>query len=463
MRKQQLLRKHRQRKRLLWGAFLLWECGLLGIGGWGLGLVGLLGAWLIHEACWADHIFYHPNVDYQHQFPEHTRTHSVRWQGNCLQVEGVFSSADTLILAVEIRATGLGYWFDPRVWIGRDRQDFERGTCGRRYLNLSGQEEALQQGLLSVRGQFCRLDQKATLYVMSHTDYAQQSLMIIAPHADDAELAAFGLYRRASEATLVTLTQGELEAERYTQLGLSPVEAAHLKGRLRCWDSMAIPLWGGVPSTRCVQLGYYGLQLSAMAEHPDQAFGSRQSGEVDVRRARCYNALSLPSDHDGQPTWRNLCADLQFLLEQRRPQVLVLPHPELDPHPDHRAATAAVLQVLAQGRHSVLLLLFYANHLHDNDRWPMGPADHGVALPPVLTPLTADSVWSPVLDKAARMDKAQALAMHHDLNGALSFKKRVRRCIQRLLLGRQWPKTGENEFFRKAVRRHELFWVRPWD
>ncbi len=46
--------------------------------------------------------------------------------------------------------------------------------------------------------------------------------MVIAPHADDAELAAFGLYSRCSEASIVTLTQGEIEAEHYQRLGLEP-------------------------------------------------------------------------------------------------------------------------------------------------------------------------------------------------------------------------------------------------
>ena len=42
----------------------------------------------------------------------------------------------------------------------------------------------------------------------------------------------------------------------------------------------------------------------------------------------------------------------------------------------------------------------------------------------------------------------------------LPTKKRLRRLLQRLLAGRRWPASGEDEFFRKAVRRHELFWVR---
>jgi len=90
----------------------------------------------------------------------------------------------------------------------------------------------------------------------------------------------------------------------------------------------------------------------------------------------------------------------------------------------------------------------------------MGPAENGVALPPAIEPLPADHLWSPTLDSEARLNKAMALAMQHDLQVPLPLKKRLRRHIQRLLAGRRWPSTGDDEFFRKAVRRHELFWVR---
>ena len=75
--------------------------------------------------------------------------------------------------------------------------------------------------------------------------------------------------------------------------------------------------------------------------------------------------------------------------------------------------------------------------------------------------LPADELWSYVLSVEQQLDKALALAMQHDLQGSLPLKKRLRRNLQKLLLGRRWPVTGDNEFFRKAVRRHELFWVRP--
>ncbi|WXL25240.1 PIG-L family deacetylase [Ectopseudomonas mendocina] len=459
-RKQALLKRHRRNKRiaLLISLVLLIVIGVL-VAWWWVPLLLVLG-WISHEAWFADHLFYAPTDDYLYNFPPQTQTLNGRIENGLVRLEGVFDPADTLILRVRIKAGWLGRWVDPYVQVGEDRQDFERGVSGVRYLNLSGQGAALANGELRLRGRFCQVDADVTLYAMTNPDYAGQRLMIIAPHADDAELAAFGLYSRAQDVSIVTLTQGEIEAENYQTLGLDKAAAARLKGRLRTWDSLAIPLWGGVPQSQCVQLGYYCLQLPAMQAEPEQAFGSRESGEGDVRSVRQHNPLPLPGDEDGQPTWRNLLADLVAALEHYRPQVVITPHPELDPHSDHVASTAALIQAIGLSSHKPQTLLLYANHLHDNDRWPMGPAGNGIALPPAIEALPVDQLWSPQLDAAQQLDKAMALAMQHDLQGTLPLKRRLRRWIQMILAGRRWPKTGEDEFMRKAVRRHELFWVR---
>lgn len=459
-RKQQLLRRHRKQKRiaLLVGLLVLALLGVL-IAWWLVPLLLVLG-WIGHEAWFADHLFYAPQDDYRYAFPAGTPTLPLRLQGERALLEGEIGDAETLILELRVSAGWLGRLVDPQVWIGDDRQDFERGVDGVRYLNLSGQGEALCAGQLRIRGRFCRLAASGTLHVMSNPDYAGRRVLVIAPHADDAELAAFGLYSRAREVAIVTLTQGEIEAQKYRALGLDQAAAARLKGRLRSWDSLAVPLWGGVPPNRCVQLGYYCLQLPAMAAEPAQIFGSRESGETDIRSVRRHNPLALPGDADGRPTWGNLVADLAALLEHFRPEVLVVPHPELDPHADHVAATRALLEAVAASAWHPESLLLYANHLHDNDRWPMGPAGGGIALPPAIEPLPADGLWSPSLSADVQLDKAMALAMQHDLQGPLPLKRRLRRLIQRVLAGRRWPATGEDEFFRKAVRRHELFWVR---
>ncbi|RIA34620.1 GlcNAc-PI de-N-acetylase [Ectopseudomonas oleovorans] len=456
-RKQQLLKRHRRNKRI---AMLVALLALLALGvlvAWWLPPLLLVLGWVAHEAWFADHLFYSPRDDYRYDFPDDCLSLPARIERGALQVEADLDDYDTLVLELRLTATWLGRWLDPYVLVGDDRQDFERGVAGRRYLNLSG----VQANGLNIVSRFCRIEGELRLHAMHNPDYAAQRMLIIAPHADDAELAAFGQYSRSSGTAIVTLTQGEIEAEHYQRLGLDKAASARLKGRLRAWDSLAAPLWGGVPQQRCVQLGYYCLQLPVMAEQPQVPFGSRESGESDVRPVRRHNPLTLPADADGQPTWNNLIADLIAVIEYYRPEVLLTPHPQLDPHHDHVASTRAVLEACERSGWKPQTLLLYANHLHDNDRWPMGPAGNGIALPPAITALPADRLWSPTLDAERQLDKAMALGLQHDLQGPLPLKRRLRRLIQWALAGRRWPATGEDEFFRKAVRRHELFWVRP--
>lgn len=464
--KQQLLQQFRRKKRL--SLLLVLTVLVLLSAFYSLWLLplALVLTWVIHEAWFADHLFYSPRSDYHYQFPEYSQQLACQLQDGRLQLAQALpesiGAGSTLVLAVHLRSSWLGRLFDPVLTVGCDRQTFERGACGVRYLNLTGQLSELVEHGLPLSTRFCQVQLHGPIVAWPAQDLSQRRIMFIAPHADDAELAAFGLYSQAADVSLVTLTQGEIEAETYQQLGLAPEAAAKLKGRLRSWDSMAIPLWGGVPTSHCVQLGYYCLQLQAMQQQPSQAFGSKESGEADTRSVRQMNACRLPSDANGVPSWENLIADLTQLIADFKPELIVTPHPELDPHGDHIAATAAVQEALAQQAHSVQALLLYANHLADNDRWPMGNAGEGVALPPVTdAALPADELWSYVLSVEQQLDKALALAMQHDLQGSLPLKKRLRRNLQKLLLGRRWPVTGDNEFFRKAVRRHELFWVRP--
>nr|WP_166358454.1 PIG-L family deacetylase [Pseudomonas akapageensis] len=463
-RKQQLLKRHRRNKRLglLLGLVLLLAIGML-VAWWLPLLLAVLG-WMAHEAWFADHLFYSPSEDYQYRFPEDSEQVKVRLDDDRLVLEQPLSlqGDETLVLSVQLRSSWLGRFLDPAVELSgggqSDRQAFERGVKGKRYLNLTGLAGPLLEGSLRLRGRFCRLFGEPTLWVFRHPDYRQQRVMVIAPHADDAELAAYGLYSQAAETWIVTLTAGEIEAEHYQQMGLPPAEAARMKGRLRAWDSQTVPRWAGVPEAHCVQLGYFCLQLPAMQAMPDQPIPSREADLGDTRLFRQFNTLTLPGDADGAPTWNNLLADLRALLSLARPQVVVMPQPSLDPHPDHICAQQAVLQALQGLPCQPETLLSYANHLHDNDRWPMGDSGAGVALPPVLE---TEQTWLPYclsLDLAQQRDKAMALGMMHDLQPRPPLKRRVRRVLQRVLAGRQGSVYGENEFFRKAVRRHEMFW-----
>ena len=282
------------------------------------------------------------------------------------------------MLELHVKSSWLGRFLDPRVELTAadqsDRQTFERGVDGVRFLNLTGLAAPLQAGTLRLRGRHCRLLGQARLWITPAVELQRRRVMVIAPHADDAEMAAYGLYSQADETWVVTLTAGEIEAEHYQQMGLAKAEAARLKGRLRAWDSIAVPRWAGVPESRCGPLGYFGLQQPALQAAPDQPAVSRDAELADIRLFRQFNPFPLPGDRDGAPTWHNLLADLRALLELARPEVLVMPHPQLDPHPDHICAQAAVLEALQGLAWQPQTLLCYANHLHDNDRWPMATA-----------------------------------------------------------------------------------------
>ena len=462
-RKQALLKRHRRNKRLalMGGALLVIVMGVTVA--WWLMPILAITAWVAHEAWFADHLFYSPSDDYQYTFAAANEVSGVRLEGDRLTLAEPFAlqGGETLVLALNIKAGWLGRFLDPLVELRGadilDRQAFERGVNGMRYLNLTGLGAPLVAGTLSLHGRFCRVTGQPRLWVFRQPDARQQRVMVIAPHADDAELAAFGLYSQASDAWIVTLTAGEIEADHYRQMGMNSVEAARMKGRLRAWDSVAVARWGGVPESQCVQLGYFCLQLPAMQAAPDTPVGSREADLLDTRLFRQFNPVPLPGD-DGQPTWNNLLADLRALILKARPQVVVMPHPAIDLHPDHICAQAAVREALDGLEWQPEVVLGYANHLHDNDRWPMGDAYTGISLPPVFDAQLKLEPYSLELSVQTQRDKAMALGMMHDLQPPMPLKRRMRRCLQRLLAGRRWPAEGENEFFRKAVRRHELFW-----
>jgi LmbE family N-acetylglucosaminyl deacetylase len=470
-RKQRLLKRHRRHKRLGVLAIILLGVVLgIFVSPW-VTLIFAVFCWLAYEAWFSDHLFYSPREDYVYRFGEGVESVPIRWEnGRIYLQEFADGNAETgLFLRLRLRASLTGLFVDPGVVIagGEDCQVFERGVAGWRYVNLTGWAKPLAEGGLAITGRHCRIVGQPELFRLPHLDLRDKCLWIIAPHADDAEIAAFGLYsRRASDVWITTVTAGEIEADVYRKMGLSPEQAAQMKGRARAWDSQAVPQWGGVPPGQCMQLGYFCLQLTAMRQAPEQVFASREAGIDDPRFFRAFNRCRLGSDAADAPnvgTWRGLVADLAELAGRIKPEIVVMPHPVLDPHPDHVATYQAVKEALATAHLRPEKFLLYANHLHDNDRWPMGDAHSGVALPPLLeasAPLLPGVVC---LDRQTQVDKAFALSMMHDLQKPLTVKARLRRAIQRLLAGRHPSPYGDDAFLRKAVRRHELFWVEDVD
>ena len=131
-RKQQLLRRHRKNKRIA----VLIIAVLIGLAtvfvSWWCLPVTVLLAWLAHEAWFADHIFYSPDMDYQYSFPEDAQCFDLQLEQGRLKFAevGKVPVDSTLILQVRLRSRWLGYLFDPEVRVGNDVQTFERGSAG---------------------------------------------------------------------------------------------------------------------------------------------------------------------------------------------------------------------------------------------------------------------------------------------------------------------------------------------
>jgi LmbE family N-acetylglucosaminyl deacetylase len=471
-RDQKPLREKKQRTRLR--ALLVFVIvALIALLGYFLVAASLLLLFYIaHEVVWSDHNFYDPEQDYQYKL-ESGRLIEVEWNSAASQikVEPYVNKSDTFLIEVIIESGTLGKVFDPFVEISfRQRtikQYFERGAKGLRYINIS----QLMVGIeiersitLEVKLGYCKISQSSCrLFAFENPDFKRKKVMIIAPHADDAELTAYGLYSDCKDVMIVTITAGETESEPLLDVYDDIESASCAKGRLRALDSVTAAVWGGINSGNVVSLGYFCQTLQEMAAKPQVAVRSKTANTGDTGAFRIFNTVRLQTDGDGKATWSNLISDLRELVAHFEPEVIVTPHPQLDPHADHIYATKAVLQSV-RGIDTITDFLFYANHLHYTDQYPFGPVHTPISLPPNFNELIQCSFYSHPLDMARQRDKVFALEVMHDLKPQIDWKKKLRRWLQAGLVDRPMVKYGEDDYFRKMIRSNEIFYrVSPTD
>ncbi len=417
-----------------------------------------LAAYLSYELLLSDHLFYPPRCDYRYNL-DNAKRGSARIDNGQLLLAQPLDNDCTALAELQISATAGGFIFDPYIEIGSgtttQRQYFERGAGGRRYLNISHLPAAER---ISLKPRHCRIpDGEITLYRWRNPALEEKKILILAPHADDAEIAAFALYRR-HDCFIATVSAGEVEADHYLPLCGDAAEAALLKGRLRAWDSVTVPRWGGVDAENCVQLGYFCKTIGQMYRQRDTALTSLAGAGDDIRVFRAFNSQQLPSDTDGRACWDNLVADITHLLTSVQADIVVTPHPLLDPHPDHVYTSVACAEALRNCRSAATVLL-YANHHHYSDMFPFGSSGSIASLPPrFAADAAATAPFSLACTADCRRDKTMALAMMHDLRTPLKKRKALRRHLQQLLLGRDSSPYAADDFIRKAVRANELFY-----
>ena len=350
-------------------------------------------------------------------------------------------------------------------------QYLEPNETGKRLINLTG-IESLDQLQLTLK--HLTLERDATLLGFRNPDLANGPILIIAPHPDDAELAAFGIYSQHPKNTwIVTLTAGErlkrLDKQYWPGLDDSLEEASQRKGFIRAWNSATTPLLAGVPAEQLVMLGYFNDTLAALHEKPDTLVPSQSAPAITPDTYRQWNKLSLPTDGQAQNTGENLQNDLASLLNKIKPTTIITPHPDIDPHADHIASTRHLQAAIEQSGHSPKHLLLYANHLKSTRGFPRGPAHAAAGVWPTQinapTPRD-DKVASFPLSIGVQKQKALALHSMHDLGGTPGLERKLKRKFKRLLSGipaMHWTDYSGHDFFQTHIKAHENFILQQID
>ena len=365
-------------------------------------------------------------------------------------------TAGALFLGLQLRSTLLGRLLQPRLAVtagGRCRvQSFERGARGLRYLNLSSLDRA-QDGRVRLRGWRLRIPSRAMLHcVATDLDPARQRILIISPHPDDAEIAAFGLYY-GRDAYIVTVTAGEAgEPGAFQEFGAT----AYLeKGHHRVWNSLTVPMLGGIGVGRTANLGYFDSTLAGMRALPEVPVRSVAGVDtLEVFRSSLAPDLIVP--RRGPPAWGGLVDDMRQLLQRIQPDIVVAPYPRIDLHPDHKLSTVALLEAIDDLEWTRGSLLLYCNHLAVSDVYPYGARGGLVSLPPGFDDLYFDGILSTVLDDAMQARKYRALEAMIDIRPVL--RPETLGGLARLLLRSLKARLTDADasYLRLAVRSDEL-------
>jgi LmbE family N-acetylglucosaminyl deacetylase len=322
---------------------------------------------------------------------------------------------DTAFLAVRIKAENDG---SPYLSIVSDNtcqlQYFPAADEGLRWLNLSGLGGKIRPGMRAhIRGHAMTVEEgPVTLRLFSNNLDLSKPILVLAPHPDDAEIAAFGLYARR-HATIVTITAGNAGTPIYEPMFCNTAEHYAFKGHIRVVDSVTIPWQGGIPPHRCFNLGYFDARLEDMYVEPNRPVQEQHSENTDIGVYRRDNLSSLLGKRCRASTWVNLVTDLTSLLEKIKPSIIVTPHPQLDLHTDHQFTTVALTQALDRGQTPVRLLL-YTIHAVDG-RYPYGPAGTLISLPPTESETVIRGVYSHPVSESVQRAKLFALESMHDV------------------------------------------------
>jgi len=372
---------------------------------------------------------------------------------------------DTALLGVRVTAAAPDPRLDLSAGDAHVTEHLDANARGLRWINLTGLRGGLTEGaVVEARGEGVTIEPgPAVVRTFANGLDLSRPILILAPHPDDAEIAAFGLYA-GRNATIITVTSGNAGDANYAADFPDPAQQYLFKGYLRAVDSVTVPWQGGIPPERCFNLGYFDARLRTMRERPGEVVAELYGPNQDVAAYRRANIGQLLPRGPRTNSWPHLVEDLVAVLNKVKPAIVVAPHPFLDYHADHRYATVALAEALERWKRPATFLL-YTNHA-DKNLYPYGPAGTGVSLPPTGLSLPAwaataelpvQGVYSHPVSADLQRRKLYALETMHDLRlspgeqGACGDPNAPRRP--------DYPRVAAVDYFRRGPRPDEVFFV----
>ena len=403
------------------------------------------------------------------------RTDGSRWvqvaiTGTGSQAEVVWPEAplrewDTALLSIGIAAgvTGTPY-IEMVSGNTSQRQYFRAEESGPRWLNLSYLKGAIAAGSrVTLRADGLTMGTgTTTLRFFAVNPDLSESILVLAPHPDDAEIGAFNLYSH-KRSTVATVTVGNAGSNTYAAAfdGDDVATQYQFKGRIRFIDSITIPWQGGVPPERAINLGYFDARLATMHETPASVVPEMYGPNTDIGFYLPLNVSDLLPKKSRQSSWNNLVDDIETLLRKVNPKIIAAPHPQLDNHRDHQFTTVALVEALSRWRRDVTLLL-YTNHA-DNNRYPYGPAGTTISLPAIAQTVELDKVFSLPVSPDEQRDKLFALESMHDLRYTPMQQYQMAAGEGRTVVPEKEGGRPDITYLRRGPRANELFFVYDQD
>lgn len=356
-------------------------------------------------------------------------------------------------------------FFRPEIKIYNDKNiinQFEIGAKGIRYINISnltndnGKELIIESKNISVD------DQEVELIIFNNVNVnvKDSKILVIAPHPDDAEIASYGLYSTNNDTFILTITAGEAGINTYDEIYKDSTEQYLQKGKLRTWNSITVPLLGGISIENCINLGFFDGTLKTMYENRNKDIEGLYTKTNNINTFRKYNVSKLQTYLKGSSSWISLVENIRVLLDTIKPELIITPYPVIDSNSDHKFTTVALLEALKGKNIRNGRLLLYTNHHSKSEFFPFGNSGYGITLPPNFNDsLYFNSIYSIPLSTTIQNDKMFALEAMNDLRLDTEWLnvKGSAKITSEIFLRKILAK--DKDYFRRAVRSNELFFV----